>query len=601
MSGLNGRPEVLSAGWCRNENDVVSLGAAVAERARQGAFPVLAVLATVGGAVLVVLGPALWVQDFDVIREQGSASALTLLAILACGAAAVALWRTGTHGDAWACLAIVTGLAPAALGAPHLAPLPGQAGEVAAALHVAFVVPLGILALRYPRPRVASWARWPIVVVALTAAAIPAVAVAVGGLEGLADATPYVLVGLAVLAVAIVVRVVTAGAPERLALLPLAGVSLGIVGTAAAGAWLADVPSADVLARVVRVAEYALVFLLPVAIGADLVRRASARTTVARAVMDVLEREDLGEFEQVLRRTLRDPRARVWLPNPWGTGWLDSSGAAHVEPQAALHDDAPTPRKRFRQLVHDPTGAPLALVEFADAVRDDPALAAAVLSAAQVGLENQRLALQLRAQIDGLRKSKDRLVRAVDEERQRMIRDLSAGLQARLDTLDDALGRADLAQARRAVNQAHDDLRRLVRGVHPAVLSQSGLGAALESLAETAPVFVRLDVPESLHRTRLRSAVEATAYFVVADAVARAAGAGADHVEVELERAEGRLTVTLTGALTGGEGDAGAHGGGERQDGADVSDRVEALGGAVERVASPRGGGPCLRVTIPSL
>ena len=137
-------------------------------------------------------------------------------------------------------------------------------------------------------------------------------------------------------------------------------------------------------------------------------------------------------------------------------------------------------------------------------------------------------AVELEKRVAGLTESRSALVQAVDGERRRIERDLHDGAQQRLVSLAINLGMARASsqelppEAREAIESAHDEakaalaeLRDLVRGLHPAVLDDRGLDAALSGIAARAPLPVRLSVtvPE-----RAAPAVEAVAYFVVSEA-----------------------------------------------------------------------------------
>jgi len=168
----------------------------------------------------------------------------------------------------------------------------------------------------------------------------------------------------------------------------------------------------------------------------------------------------------------------------------------------------------------------------------------------------------LTARIGELETSRAQVVDAAEHERRRIERDLHDGAQQRLVSLAMELGRArakfgtDPQAAEEIVGQAHDqakealsELRNLVRGVHPPVLSDRGLDAALSGLAARCPVpvNVRVDLPE-----RPPAAVEAIAYFVVAEALTNIAKhAHAAHAEVSVSRSGDLLLVVITDDGTG--------------------------------------------------
>jgi len=199
--------------------------------------------------------------------------------------------------------------------------------------------------------------------------------------------------------------------------------------------------------------------------------------------------------------------------------------------------------------------------------------------------------------------SRARIVEAGYEERRRLGRDLHDGAQqelvSALISLKTAQRRWDEApeEARELVEAALEqmqagirDLRELAAGIHPSVLTDRGLGAALETLAGRSPLPVELDeVPTD----RLPAPVEATAYFVVAEALTNAAKhARASHVRVGVRVVDGAATVELRDDGAGGAD--GAAGTGLRG----LTDRVSALGGRLE-VESPPGGGTAVRAHLP--
>jgi signal transduction histidine kinase len=200
--------------------------------------------------------------------------------------------------------------------------------------------------------------------------------------------------------------------------------------------------------------------------------------------------------------------------------------------------------------------------------------------------------------------SRARLVQAADEARRRIERDLRDGAQQRLvaaalelTVLDRRLdGDADgartaLARVREHLEGGLAELRDLARGIHPAVLTDRGLEAALAALVQRSPIPVelRIRVPD-----RLDSAIEATVYFLVSEALTNVAKyAQADTVSVELTSTRDDLVATIADDGVGGA-DA-KRGTGLRG----LVDRVHAIGGRLE-VSSPRGGGTRLRAHLPA-
>jgi signal transduction histidine kinase len=206
-----------------------------------------------------------------------------------------------------------------------------------------------------------------------------------------------------------------------------------------------------------------------------------------------------------------------------------------------------------------------------------------------------------------LRASRARIVEAGDEARRRLERDLHDGAQQRLVALVVALrvlhakatGRVDqelldeLDEATEELKAGLSELRDLAQGIHPAVLTQAGLGAGLTALAERSPIPARVTAGPD---RRLRPEVEATAYFVVSEALANAAKHAAAHrVRIAAEVRGDRLEVSVAddgvgGASADSEAGTGLPG---------LRDRVESLGGE-RRVISPPGDGTTVTAWIPA-
>jgi signal transduction histidine kinase len=200
--------------------------------------------------------------------------------------------------------------------------------------------------------------------------------------------------------------------------------------------------------------------------------------------------------------------------------------------------------------------------------------------------------------------SRARLVEAADEARRRIERDLHDGAQQRLvaaalelTILDQRLdrdpveARVVLSRARQHLELGLGELRDLARGIHPAVLTERGLAAAVVALVQRAPVPVELevDVPE-----RLDAGIEAAAYFVVSEALANVAKyAEAETATVRVVSATGSLQVTIADDGIGGaepERGSGLRG---------LADRVAAVGGLLE-VTSPAGEGTQVSARLPA-
>ena len=189
--------------------------------------------------------------------------------------------------------------------------------------------------------------------------------------------------------------------------------------------------------------------------------------------------------------------------------------------------------------------------------------------------------------------SRARILTAADETRRRIERDLHDGVQQRLVTLALRLSgirdrvqadvRADVDEVRDELRATRQELRDLCQGVHPVILVEAGLEAAVRALARRSPLPVRVQVRAG---GRLPGSCEVTAYYVAAEAFTNAAKhAKASAVDILIEEADGTLTVQVRDDGVGGA-DA------RRGSGlTGLRDRVEAVGGSMT-LDSPAGPAP---------
>jgi signal transduction histidine kinase len=205
---------------------------------------------------------------------------------------------------------------------------------------------------------------------------------------------------------------------------------------------------------------------------------------------------------------------------------------------------------------------------------------------------------------DEIAASRARLVKAADEARRRIERDLHDGAQQRLVAAaleltmldsqferDPGAARAALARAREQLDGGLGELRDLARGIHPSVLTDRGLAVALEALVERAPMPVELtvDVPD-----RLDAGIEAAVYFLVSESLTNAAKhARADTVAVEVAASADAVVVSIADDGVGGADTRRGSGLGG------LIDRVEAVGGRLE-IASPAGEGTRIHARLPA-
>ena len=300
-----------------------------------------------------------------------------------------------------------------------------------------------------------------------------------------------------------------------------------------------------------------------------------------------------GALREELGRALGDPSVELayWLPE--SEQHVDAEGHPVVLPQ-------PGTGRAVTEVERD--GRPIGAIVHDPALLDDPDLVRAAGAAAALALENERLDAELRAKVEELRASRERIVESGYAARRRLERDLHDGAQQRLVSLALSLrilrsrveGDPDAAQeldtARGELDQALDELRELARGIHPSVLSDRGLEAALDGLARRAPVPVEL---EETPAERLPDRVESAAYFVVAEALTNVAKyAQATHACVNVRRQNGQVLVEVSDDGVGGADPA--TGSGLRG----LLDRVSAVGGRLE-VDSQPGQGTTVRAAIP--
>jgi signal transduction histidine kinase len=211
---------------------------------------------------------------------------------------------------------------------------------------------------------------------------------------------------------------------------------------------------------------------------------------------------------------------------------------------------------------------------------------------------------QLEHKVEHLTQTRAGVVDAADAERRRLERDLHDGTQQRLVSLAMNLGMAraratTVEEAQHAIAEAHEEaksalveLRNLVRGLHPAVLEDRGLDAALSGIAARLPIPVRLTVDVDPRR-RPSPAIEAVAYFVVSEGLTNITKhAQASQAEVFVQRAGNRLHIIVTDDGVGGAGLARGTGL------AGLAKRAESVDGTFE-ISSPEGGPTMLTVDLP--
>ncbi len=431
-----------------------------------------------------------------------------------------------------------------------------------------------------------------------TALGLPANPLLVADRPGLADALARTRLGLVAVLIGLLGAVVIArwrGAtrPHRRSLTLVyasGGLVLGLYAVWAVLGLAAVAPGTQETLERARVIALAAV---PFAFVAGLLRsRVAGGAAVSELVSRLGDGQRAGTLRDALADALGDPSLALayWLPER--AEWVDASGRAVAVPEDG-----------GRSTTVERDGRPVALLVHDASLADERELLQGVGGAAALALENERLAAELRARVEELRASRTRIVESADAARRRIERDLHDGAQQRLVALalslrlarrrlddDPAAARELLDDASASLDAAIRELRELARGIHPAVLSDRGLGSALEALAQRMPIPVEIAAAPS---ERLPEPVEAAAYFVVAEAITNVARyAHATHARVEVQREGGRLAVAVADDGVGGADPA--KGSGLRG----LSDRVAALDGRLE-VESPAGQGTTVRAVIP--
>jgi len=225
-----------------------------------------------------------------------------------------------------------------------------------------------------------------------------------------------------------------------------------------------------------------------------------------------------------------------------------------------------------------------------------------VVIALVLGLEAITRGKKSEARVEELTQSRAGAVEAAESQLRRIERDLHDGAQARLVALGMNIGLAEqqlekdpekaqdhLAEARKAAGAALQELRDLARGIHPPILADRGLEAAIRALADHAAVPVSVDVELA---ERPPAAVETAAYFVAAEGLANALKhAQASRIDIAVHEREDAIVVRVLDDGRGGVSEAGGGLHGLRQ-------RVEALDGSL-RIASPDGGPTVIEAVLP--
>ena len=414
------------------------------------------------------------------------------------------------------------------------------------------------------------------------------------------------LLGLALL-VLLVMRLVRTRGLDRIVIAPIivAGITAVIAASASAVAQmlvsLSSTPNGAYLT------ESAVDLVVPLAFLAAVVQRALLLRNITGLTAQISAGADVSAVRHALRSTLHDPTLDLLdlsttSPPPAGGGAGTVAGGDREAGLAVQALDV-RPEERLVEFIRTEGGRPIAVVIADPALARYRGLFDAAVQTSGLALKNAQLqAKAAREKLEQIRASRTRIIEAELAERRRLERDLHDGVQQHLLSitarLTTAMTRTSDQQATVAFGQARDglkdvlaELRDLAHGIHPALLSQGGLAAALEAVAERLPLPVRVTAPAS----RIGAAVEATLYFVACEALANAVKhARADSATITISIGESQVDMDIADDGIGGITPGGRAAGGL----ANIIDRVSALDGEVT-IDSPPGQGTRLTLRIP--
>jgi signal transduction histidine kinase len=335
---------------------------------------------------------------------------------------------------------------------------------------------------------------------------------------------------------------------------------------------------------------------IPIAVLYVLLQARMARGAVADLVVEMGPTPTPARLRDALANALGDPSLQVAYWAAAEDRFVDAAGQPMELPDEGT-GQAVTMLER--------NGVPEAAIIHDAALLDEPGLVASVASAMRLAVENDRLTAEVQAQLEEVRASRARIVEAGDRERRRVERDLHDGAQQRLISLSlelqvarRALGDGGDPAVRRSLDRASEEalaalaeLRDLALGIHPLILTESGLGEAVESLADRTPVDVAVEIGSE----RYSPAVEGAAYFVISEALANVTKyAKATKATVRVRGLDDHLRIEVDDDGIGGADPL--SGSGLRG----LGDRLAALDGTIA-VVSPPGGGTRISAQIPTI
>lgn len=377
---------------------------------------------------------------------------------------------------------------------------------------------------------------------------------------------------------------------DRKLMLPVVG-SAAIAGTVSMGASLAQLAGLrGKLLDDLLVVQTLLLLTVPVAFVVATVRRRLASVMIADLLPRLRVDRTPEQLESAFRKVLADPDLEIHY---WAAEigvYVDRHGSTSADPVAAPDDQG------LVLPITSTNGSRLAMIRADQALWRYPDLVEAVGSAAGLAIENARLQVEARAQLELVRASHARIVAAQLAERQALERHLNAGALQQVERLLERIEQDRPSGLEEAVEYAVEqlrltvaELREIAAGLHPSVLDEVGLAEAVRRIGAAQPIPVEVDLPER----GIPMPVQVTGYFVAAEAITNAVRhAGASRVEVRGTQEAGglRLTVRDDGCggadLNAGTGLVG------------LGERVRAAAGTL-RLHSPPDEGTTLTVDIP--
>lgn len=399
-------------------------------------------------------------------------------------------------------------------------------------------------------------------------------------------------VGAVLLVISLGRRWMRSSGPGRRQLAPVLVGAVAILLQSVSWIFLSSGTSLEALDDLIFLAQIAI----PIAVLTVILRARMARGAVADLVVELGQTPTPARLRDALANALGDPSLEVAYWAPVQDRFVDAAGEMMVLPEDGTG-------QAVTMLERD--GVPEVAIIHDAILLEEPGLIASVVGAMRLAVENDRLTAAVEAQLQEVRASRARIVEAGDLERRRVERDLHDGAQQRLVSLSlelqvarralgdggDPVVRQSLDRASEEALAALAELRDLALGIHPLILTESGLGEAVESLADRTAVDVAVDIgPE-----RYSPAVEGAAYFVISEALANVMKySRATKATVRVRGLDDHLSIEVDDDGIGGADPR--SGSGLRG----LADRLAALDGTIA-VVSPPGGGTRISAQIPTI